>query len=70
MHLRWNYSDGMTSIHETEMDPVAGARAAWPMAKRIAFRFAFVFWILFDNGLGLVLWVWPWLDRHVSMWVN
>lgn len=45
-------------------------RTAWPMAKRIAFRFAFVFWILFDNGLGLVLWVWPWLDRHVSTWLD
>jgi len=45
-------------------------RADWPMAKRIAFRFAFVFWILFDNGLWLVLWVWPWLQRHVSHWID
>ena len=33
----------MNSIHESQLDPVAGVPAAWPMAKRIAFRFAFVF---------------------------
>jgi hypothetical protein len=44
--------------------------APWPRWKRVAFRFAFSFWVLWDNGLWLVLWVWPWLRRHVGAWLD